>query len=572
MKMGFKGFVSIVVLFIFAPIALAKNSSAASIVPGYDNIAPIEIHNNFFYFKGTKTRFFIKGIAYQQVRVPGVNYVEKYIDPMANATSCLRDLEYMLELGVNLVRVYQINPELDHDVCMNEFAKKGIYVLADLAEPEMSINRESPTWDIQLFDRYKSVVDSMHKFNNVLGFFAGNEVTDSKDNTFAAPFVKAAVRDIKSYIFTSGYRKIPVGYATNDDAVIRMDISNYLVCGTHEVDFLGVNNYEWCGFSSYATSGYKERTIEYTNFPVPLFFSEYGCNNVQPRPFTEVEALYGSSMTGVWSGGIAYSYFESENHYGIVAEKANGTLTRLPDFEGLKQKLNSVQPMAAKSNAVPQTVVTINCPPLSSTWKVSSSSSNSSLPSTPDSGRCNCIQSTFSCIVSPRHGDIQAELVEEICSQVDCSAIQFDTANGTYGHLLGCSLHQKLSYVVNQYYLLKGKDPESCNFNGRAIIVNPSKLEELDEIYTPDGRTCKEAIGKSVSYRDEEGSIFLTPDKKTSFHSNYSLPESANIPSRSQLLGDKITSLASKIQLEKWPIYGSFFITSLIGYSYLIYT
>ena len=48
-----------------------------------------------------------------------------YIDPLANPFTCLRDLDYLKELGINLVRVYQIHPNANHDVCMNAFAEAG---------------------------------------------------------------------------------------------------------------------------------------------------------------------------------------------------------------------------------------------------------------------------------------------------------------------------------------------------------------------------------------------------------------------------------------------------------------
>jgi hypothetical protein len=47
-----------------------------------------------------------------------------------------------------------------------------------------------------------------------------------------------------------------------------------------------------------------------------VFFAEYGCNEPSPRVFTEVEALYGSEMTPVFSGGIVYMYHQEANNYG----------------------------------------------------------------------------------------------------------------------------------------------------------------------------------------------------------------------------------------------------------------
>jgi hypothetical protein len=202
---------------------------------------------------------------------------------------------------------------------MKQLADAGIYVVADLSEPVTSINRDQPQWNVPLFERYTKVIDVMAKYTNTLGFFAGNEVSNAKNNTVASAFVKAAARDSKAYIKTKGYRTIGVGYATNDDADIRVNMANFFDCGDRAdaIDFWGYNIYSWCGESSFQDSGYQVRTKELSTYNVPAFFAEYGCNNIRPRLFTEVEALYSPQMTDVWSGGIVYMYFEEENMYGM---------------------------------------------------------------------------------------------------------------------------------------------------------------------------------------------------------------------------------------------------------------
>lgn len=201
---------------------------------------------------------------------------------------------------------------------MQLLADAGIYLIADLSQPSQSINRDDPDWDIGLYDRYTSVIDALAPYNNVIGFFAGNEVSNNSTNTKASAFVKAAVRDMKRYILDQGYRPMGVGYAADDNAEVRANLAAYFDCGkkSERIDFWGYNIYEWCGNSSYERSGYRERTKEFADYDVPVFFAEYGCNAVQPRSFTEVQALYGPKMTPVWSGGIVYMYFQEENDYG----------------------------------------------------------------------------------------------------------------------------------------------------------------------------------------------------------------------------------------------------------------
>ena len=206
---------------------------------------------------------------------------------------------------------------------MQMLQDNGIYLIADLGEPATSINRDTPQWNLELYNRYTSVIDAFQSYTNVLGFFAGNEVSNAPNNTAASAFVKAAVRDVKKYIVDKKYRAIGVGYATNDDDQ-RTNLADYFNCGPAEdtIDFWGYNIYSWCGKSDLKTSSYAERTREFSTYNVPAFFAEYGCNKVEPRIFTEVGALFGDDLNSVWSGGILYMYFQESNDYGKSSTSA----------------------------------------------------------------------------------------------------------------------------------------------------------------------------------------------------------------------------------------------------------
>lgn len=200
---------------------------------------------------------------------------------------------------------------------MQMLSNAGIYVISDLSEPAVSINRDTPEWNERIYSRYTKVVDALANYTNTIGFFAGNEVSNAPNNTAASAFVKAAVRDMKAYIVNQKYRAMGVGYASDDDDT-RVELADYFNCGTpaESIDFWGYNIYSWCGKSSYSDSSYDARTQEFSSYNVPAFFAEYGCNKVEPRPFDEVGALFGSNMSKVWSGGIVYMYFQEANDYG----------------------------------------------------------------------------------------------------------------------------------------------------------------------------------------------------------------------------------------------------------------
>ena len=197
----------------------------------------------------------------------------------------------------------------------------GIYVISDLSDYTESINSGSPQWDTDLYKRYTSVVDELAQYPNVIGFFAGNEVSNNNTNTGASAYVKAAVRDIKKHISDKHNRWMGVGYAANDDKDIRSDIAHYFNCGQQEdaIDFWGYNIYSWCSPSNLNDSGYASEADFFSSYSVPVFFAEYGCNKnggADARTFDDTIALFGTTMAPVFSGGIVFMYFEEDNDFG----------------------------------------------------------------------------------------------------------------------------------------------------------------------------------------------------------------------------------------------------------------
>lgn len=449
-------------LTVFVAIAcqmvVADDSSSSSSTP------QVEVIGNKFYFKNNGSQFLMRGIAYQQ-NIANETDVTSFDDPLADADACKRDVKYFQQLNTNTLRVYAVNASKNHDDCMKTFADAGIYIIADLSEPSLSINRDSPEWNLDLYDRYTSVVDMFSKYDNVLGFFAGNEVTNNKSNTDASAFVKAAIRDTKKYISDKGYN-LPVGYSSNDDSETRVAIADYFSCGDEDVkaDFFGINNYEWCGDSSFKSSGYEARTEEYKNLTMPVFFSEYGCIADRPRKFTEVGTIFSDDMTDVWSGGIVYMYFEEENNYGLVSALGSSVKT-LDDFKYYSSEINKISPSYAKASSADSTS-TLACPTSAATWKASSD-----LPPTPDKDTCDCMASSLSCVVADNvEEEDYGDLYGYICSKIDCSDISADGEKGKYGSFSFCSDKDKLSYVLNSYYESNGKDKSACSFSGSGSL------------------------------------------------------------------------------------------------------
>lgn len=354
---------------------------------------------------------------------------------------------------------------------MNALQDAGIYVVADLSSPGTSINRDDASWNDKLYARYTAVVDALAPYNNTLGFFAGNEVSNEKNNTDASAFVKAAVRDTKAYIKSKNYRTIGVGYATNDDADIREAMADYFNCGDAEdaIDFWGYNIYSWCGDSSYTKSGYDVRTEEFESYSVPVFFAEYGCNEVSPRTFTDTPTLFGDKMNSVWSGGIVYMYFQEENDYGLVSVDGNKVST-LKDFSYYSSQIAKATATGVNSaDYTPTNTKAADCPTVGSSWMAKATP----LPPTPNTELCECMYNSLSCTVAD---DVDSEdygdLFGIVCGLNDkaCAGISSNATTGTFGAYSMCNTTEQMAFVLNRYYELGDKSSSACAFSGSATL------------------------------------------------------------------------------------------------------
>ncbi|KAJ5174605.1 uncharacterized protein N7482_000482 [Penicillium canariense] len=344
------------------------------------------VGSKFFYENGTQ--YYLKGVAYQLT--PD--------DPLIDTAQCERDIVRMSELGANAIRVYHVDPQGDHKGCMSAFADAGIYLFVDLDTFTTQIEQTSPHWNETQLDRFKEVFDEFQQFDNTAGVFVGNEVLTTANGSHAAPYVLAAARDVKAYRDQKGYRAIPVGYSAADIADLRPMLQNYLACSKNEserLDFYSLNAYEWCGQSSYDVSGYDMLQKNATDYPIPIFFSETGCNTPAPRTFDDQASIFGSRMSGTWSGAIIYEWIEEVNDYGLISYGPSvtgatntivvdgytrkGTPTPVsPDFDNLKSQWATLNPTGvALSNYKKETasIVAPECPASTSGgWAVDPSS------------------------------------------------------------------------------------------------------------------------------------------------------------------------------------------------------
>jgi hypothetical protein len=215
-----------------------------------------------------------------------------------------------------------------------------------------------------------------------------------ENGTIAAPYVKAAARDMKAYRDSKGYRKIPIGYSAADIAYNRPMLQNYFACGDNSsetLDFFGLNTYSWCGDSSYTGSGYDQRVEEAKSLNIPIFITETGCKEPSPRPFGDQNAIFGE-MASVYSGAIIYEWIEEANQYGLITygDKVDpagpgappdgytrsGTPTpKNPDFTNLSNQWKTLTASGIKESDYKPSISAPACPSYQSAagsqWQVS---------------------------------------------------------------------------------------------------------------------------------------------------------------------------------------------------------
>lgn len=361
-----------------AVVALYVSSALASGLPAAlyhplsqraTSLPEITIQGNAF-FAGNE-RFYIRGVDYQ----PGGS--SNLEDPLADTDVCKRDVEYFKKLGLNTIRVYSVDNSKNHDECMSMLAEAGIYLALDVNTPKYSIRQDKPaqSYNSAYLQNIFATIDQFVEYSNTLLFFSGNEVINNVATSVTAPYVKAVTRDIKQYLGNRNYRQIPVGYSAADIDDNRLETAHYLNCGTDDErsDFFAFNDYSWCAPSSFSTSTYEQKVKQFSDYSIPIFLSEYGCIKTT-RKWEEVEYIYSTKMSSVYSGGLVYEYTkeggnDGQGKYGLVDLKG-GKAETLDDFDTLEKALKGVKDPSGDGGYKKDGKAS-ECPDKSSSWLVS---------------------------------------------------------------------------------------------------------------------------------------------------------------------------------------------------------
>lgn len=160
---------------------------------------------------------------------------------------------------------------------MKELSDAGIYLVLDVNTPQYSINRNDPhpSYNDIYLQNIFATIEMFAKYSNTLAFFSGNEVVnDQANSTACAPYVKAVTRDMRSYMSSRpNMRKVPVGYSAADVDTNRLEMAQYMNCGSEDErsDFFAFNDYSWCDpKSSFQVSGWDQKVKNFTGYGLPI--------------------------------------------------------------------------------------------------------------------------------------------------------------------------------------------------------------------------------------------------------------------------------------------------------------
>lgn len=177
---------------------------------------------------------------------------------------------------------------------------------------------------------------------------------------------------------------------------------------------------------------------------------------------------------------------------GLVKVSGN-SVSKLNDFAALQSQIQQISVKGVQMADYKPSNVAEDCPAVNSTWQ-----SSEKLPPTPNSDGCSCMAKAAQCIVAnSTDANDYGQIFNFICGsdQTLCDGINGNTSTGVYGGYSMCGDQDKLTYVLNQYYLKQNKDSTACDFNSSAQTQTASGT--LDK--------CNELVGASNSSSSSSG-------------------------------------------------------------------
>jgi 1,3-beta-glucanosyltransferase GAS3 len=83
-------------------------------------VKPLVVKDGSFVHPDTGNKFHIVGMAYQPGGSAGYDPTTGK-DPLSHPEECKRDAALMQIIGINAIRVYNLDPNINHDACASIF-------------------------------------------------------------------------------------------------------------------------------------------------------------------------------------------------------------------------------------------------------------------------------------------------------------------------------------------------------------------------------------------------------------------------------------------------------------------
>jgi 1,3-beta-glucanosyltransferase GAS5 len=126
-----------------------------------------------------------------------------------------RDILHFQRLNVTVVRVYAVAPGEDHGAFLCALRAAGMYAIVGLTAEYCAVTKDAAPacYPPALKARGQFIIAEFARYDNVLGFLAGNEASLNADSASVnGPCQKQFARDMRAYIrgCSATMRPIPV--------------------------------------------------------------------------------------------------------------------------------------------------------------------------------------------------------------------------------------------------------------------------------------------------------------------------------------------------------------------------
>lgn len=134
-----------------------------------------------------------------------------------------RDVAFFQQLNINVVRIYAVSPGQNHDGFMCALKAAGIYAIiglaADCENCAIGTQAAPACYSAELKSRGQFIIAEFARYQNVLAFSAGNEVSLSSASAETnGPCQKQFIRDMRAFVQSCNetVRPIPIGLEIAD--------------------------------------------------------------------------------------------------------------------------------------------------------------------------------------------------------------------------------------------------------------------------------------------------------------------------------------------------------------------